>query len=72
MKAPCVGYFDSRGKWHLITNLTEHPEDPRRGKSAYTELSETPKRQPIGKLEWLPKKSSEVFDVSYGISAGTP
>lgn len=72
MKAPCVGYFDDRGKWHLITSLVGQPEDPQWKKSDYTYLQQKPKRQPVATHRWGPKHSSDVYDVALGFSAATP
>ena len=72
MKAPCVGYFDESGEWHLITSLVGQPEDPKWKKSDYTFLQYKPKRQPKATQRWGPKCSSDVYDVALGFSAATP
>ena len=72
MKAPCVGYFDHCGKWHLITNLTGQPEDLQWKKSEYTYLREKPERNPVATHRWNPKRSAHVYDVSLGFGIATP
>ena len=72
MKAPCVGYFDGRGKWHLITSLVGQPEDPQWKKSEYTYLPQKPTPQPVATHRWGPKRSLDVYDVARGFSAATP
>ncbi|KAL9100562.1 MAG: hypothetical protein Q9163_004074 [Psora crenata] len=72
MRAPCVGYFDHHGKWHLITNLTGQPEDPKWKRSEYTYLKEKPNRQPVATHRWGPKRSSNVYAAALGFSAATP
>ena len=72
MKAPCVGYFDDRGKWHLITNLTQRHEDPKWNNSEYTQLKKKPQGQPVATETWGIQRTADVYDSSLGFKAATP
>ena len=73
MEAPCVGYFDAKGKWHLIANLAGQPGDSQgKKRSEYTYLKDQPQRQPVATHMWAPKQSSDVRELSVGLSAATP
>ena len=72
MKPPCVGYFDDRGEWHLITRLVGQPEDPNWNKSDYTFLQQKLQRQQRVAQQWGPMHSSDVSSVALGLDAATP
>ena len=72
MKAPCVGYFDDRGKWHLITSLARQYEDPQWSNNEYKPLRKKPQGQPVATESWGILKTSDVYDSAIGFNAGTP